>query len=271
MHFTVGMFKPKKSIPGTDFSGTVEEIGEGVTEFKIGDRVWGFKDAVLSSQAEYLSLNVKGNIFKIPEGIDFKNAVASAEGAHYAYYFYNKVKDWDNCKVLVNGGTGAIGSAVIQMLKYKGAHVTASCREEHSERVLALGADIVIDYKTEDFTKLVGQFNYVFDAVGKSSFGACKSILKKDGVYISSELGPGNENIYLPLLTSLRKGKKVKFPLPLDVNESLGFISQLLTEGKFHPLIDKSYTLDEISQAYAYILSENKVGNVLIRFDTEDT
>ncbi len=266
MRLIVGLLKPTKAIPGTDFAGVIEAIGKKVKNFKVGDKVWGFKDAVLSSQAEYMIIKTGSNIFKMPENSDFITYAASAEAAHYAYYMYNKVQSWKNCKIMVNGGTGGIGSALIQMLKYEGAHVTATCRAEHSDRVLALGADIVIDYTKDDFTKSESQYDFVFDAVGKSSFGQCKGILKSDGVYVSSELGPGNENIYLPFITSLQSGRKVKFPFPIDVKKSLGFVTKLINEEKFKPLIDRSYKLEEIAEAYKYVLSGQKMGNVILDF-----
>ncbi|QNL20650.1 NAD(P)-dependent alcohol dehydrogenase [Hyphobacterium sp. CCMP332] len=264
MHLTVGMFEPRKKIPGTDFAGVIEESGKNVHGFIPGDRVWGFKDGILSSQAEYFCINPKKNVLKIPENIDFQTAVASAEAAHYAYYFYNKIKNWQDCRIMIHGGTGAIGSALLQMVKYRGAFVCATCRPEHKERVKSLGADQIINYEKEDFTQQDSQYDFVFDAVGKSSFGACNKILKPHGVYASSELGPGNENLYLPLTTALFSKKKVKFPLPFDVNKSLSFVSQILSEGKFNPLIDRVYTLDQIKEAYAYVISGQKVGNVIL-------
>ncbi len=264
MHLTIGLFEPRKKIPGTDFAGVVEASGKNVKGFMPGDRVWGFKDAVLSSQAEYFCINPKKNVLKIPEDIDFQTATASAEAAHYAYYFYNKINNWEDCRIMINGGTGAIGSALLQMVKYQGAFVCATCRPEHQERVESLGADRIINYEKEDFTQQDNKYDFVFDAVGKSSFGACKKILKPQGVYSSSELGPGNENLYLPLTTGLFSEKKVKFPLPFDVNKSLTFVSQLLSEGRFNPLIDRIYPLEQIKEAYTYVISGQKVGNVIL-------
>lgn len=266
MHLTIGLFKPKKNVPGTDFAGIIEDVGSEVKEFKIGEKVWGFNDTILSSQAQFLSIKPKKNVFKIPEGVEFQNVAASAEAAHYAYYFYNKVKDF-NCRILVNGGTGAIGSALIQMLKYGGSYVVATCRKEHFDKVESLGADELIDYQSEDFTKLNQKFDFVMDAVGKSSFGACKAILEERGIYISSELGPGNENIYLPLTTKIFSKKKVQFPFPIDVNESLSFVSELLQKGKFKPLIDKVYSLEQIQEAYTHALSGQKVGNLILKIE----
>ncbi|HEY0709790.1 MAG TPA: zinc-binding dehydrogenase, partial [Polyangia bacterium] len=127
-----------------------------------------------------------------------------------------------------------------------------------------LGVDRVIDYLEQDFTKDEARYDFVFDAVGKSSFGACKPILNPRGIYISSELGPGAENLYLPLLTSFKRGKKVRFPLPLDIKASLRQIGTLAAQGKFRPVIDRTYRLDQIREAFTYVASGQKIGNVLL-------
>ena len=133
--------------------------------------------------------------------------------------------------------------------------------------VQSLGADRVIDYLTEDFTKEDTRYDFVCDAVGKSSFGACKPILEPGGIYVSSELGPGAENLYLPLLTALRGGKKVRFPFPLDIKGSLTLVRDLVEQGKFRPLIDRTYRLDEIRDAFTYVASGQKIGNVILTMD----
>ena len=189
--------------PGTDFAGVVERAGEEVTDYKKGDRVMGFHDHGTGSQAEYMVYNVKKPLARIPEGIGDHTAVASLEGAHYAINFVNKVQLQAGQKVMLNGATGAIGSAALQILKNEGMIVTAVCGTENIEKVRALGADRVYDYKTEDFTLDNEKYDFVFDAVGKSSFGKCKRLLKPNGCYISSELGPRNENPFLAIWTSL--------------------------------------------------------------------
>ncbi|MDL5049259.1 NAD(P)-dependent alcohol dehydrogenase [Oscillatoria amoena NRMC-F 0135] len=263
--FFIGLFKPRNHITGTDFAGVVESVGEKVTSFKPGDRVWGFDDNTLPSHAEYLPIDCRKPIMKIPNGFTFEQAAASAEAAHYAYNFLNKVKLEPGTKVLVNGGTGGIGSAAIQFLKSMGIFVTAVCHSQYHERVRALGPDRIIHYDKEDFTKDSEKYDFVFDAVGKSSFKPCTRILKDKGIYISSELGPGAENLYLPLLTSIKRGKKVIFPLPIDISKSLAYVADLAEKGKFRPLIDRTYTLDQIKEAFAYVNSGQKIGNVIIK------
>ncbi len=263
----IGLFKPRNEITGTDFAGVVEAVGQNVTSFLVGDRVWGFDDNTLPSHAEYMAIDTKKPIMKIPNGFTFEQAAASAEAAHYAYNFLNKVKLAPGNKVLVNGGTGGIGSAAIQFLKSKDIFVTAVCHSQYDDRVRALGPDRIIHFDKEDFTQDNEKYDFVFDAVGKSSFKPCTRILKENGVYISSELGPGAENLYLPLLTSIKGGKKVIFPLPVDISKSLAFVADLVEQRKFKPLIDRTYALDQIKEAFEYVNSGQKIGNVIIKIN----
>jgi NADPH:quinone reductase-like Zn-dependent oxidoreductase len=167
----------------------------------------------------------------------------------------------------VNGATGAIGSAAVQILKSMGVYVVAVCDTPNLARVAALGPDKVIDYLREDFTRLEERFEFVFDAVGKSSFGQCRPVLEPRGIYISSELGPSAENLYLPLITKIRGGQRVIFPLPVDIKKSMNFMQNLLEKGQFDPLIDRKYPLEKIREAFHYVLSGQKIGNVILTFE----
>lgn len=264
--FFVGWPGPRHASTGTDFAGVVEATGKNVTAFKPGDRVWGFNDHILGSHAQYITVSEKNNILIIPDNITYEQAAASAEGAHYAINFINKTRLKPGDDVMVYGATGAIGSAMVQLLKYYGARVTAVCNTKNVELIKSLGADRIVDYETTDFTKDGQQYNFVFDAVGKSSFGACKPLLKPGGVYISSELGPGNENLYLPLTTRF-SNKKVIFPLPSDIKASLKLIGNLLETGRFTPVIDRRYPLEQIREAFDYVNSGQKTGNVVLTLE----
>jgi len=267
LQFFTGLGTPKSPTTGTDFAGQVEAVGKGVTSFQAGERVWGFNDSGLASHAQYLTIPEHAAVLKIPEHISYEQAAAGAEGAHYAYNFINKVALKAGQKVLVNGATGAIGSAAVQMLKSMGLYVTAVCNTPNVALVTALGADKVVDYQKEDFTRTEEQYDFVFDAVGKSTFSRCKPLLKPGGTYISSELGPHAENLYLPLLTKIRGGKKVVFPIPSDIKGSLRFIQNLLETGQFKPVIDRKYPLEQIAEAFTYVASGQKTGNVIIGFE----
>ena len=264
-----GLFKPSSLVPGTDFAGEIVSLGESVSTFKVGDRVWGLYDEGLASQAQYMTMNVKKAIALIPDNFSYEEAVACAEGAHYAYNFINKLKLTKGDKILVNGATGAISSAAVQLLKYLEVSVTAVGNTKNLELVKSLGADKIFNYETEDFTKDEERYNYIFDAVGKSSFGACKHLLKEGGVYVSSELGPGNENLYLPLTTLLKGKKRVVFPIPRDCKASIEFLSKLMKGGKFVAVIDRTYPLEEVQDAYQYVASGQKTGNVIVTYEDE--
>jgi NADPH:quinone reductase-like Zn-dependent oxidoreductase len=264
MRFFTGLTKPRNPVLGTDFAGMVEAIGDHVKDFKVGDKVFGFGDQGIKSQAEFMICNRKHAIAHMPSNCSFQQAAAASEGTHYAINFINKVKLEKGQKVLVHGATGAIGSALVQLLIYYGTEVTATGNTKNVDLIKSLGAYQVIDYEKQDFTKLNQTFDYVFDAVGKSTFGKCKALLKSNGVYISSELGPRSENLFFSLFGLVSKGKKVKFPFPSDINASLILIKKLIEEGKFTPLIDREYSLEEISKAYSYVESGQKTGNVVI-------
>jgi NADPH:quinone reductase-like Zn-dependent oxidoreductase len=258
------MFKPKKQIPGTEFAGKIEEIGENVESLKVGDRVFGFDDGGSGPHAEYMTIAEDKALTTIPKNITYEQAAVSTEGAHYAYNVIKKINLKSGQKVLVNGATGGIGSAAVQFLKYFGANVTATCNTKNIELVKSLGAEKVIDYTKEDFTKDNQKYNFVFDAVDKSSFFKCKRLLQPGGVYISSDLGYMAQNIFLVLITPIIGNKKVIFPLPTDCRGSVLLIKKLIEEGKFKAVIDRKYPLEQIVEAYKYVEKGQKIGNVVI-------
>jgi len=262
--FFVGWPRPRTPILGTDFAGVVEEVGKKVTKFKVGDKVWGFDDNGLPSQADYMAYAEDGNVMAVPEGFTYQEAAASGEAAHYALNFLKKVTFTPTSRLLVNGATGGIGSAMVQMLLHEGRDVTATASLKHVGLIQKLGVRRVIAYDKEDFTQTSDRFDIVFDAVGKSTFGKCKPILKEKGIYLSSELGDGIENLYLPLTTSIRGGKRVIFPLPTDIKGSMKYMQQLMIAGSFRPLLDRSYPLEKAKEAYQYVAAGKKIGNVIL-------
>ncbi len=263
MRFVLGLLKPKEIILGTDFAGEVVGIGENVKTFRLGDRVFGFKDMGTASQAEYLTIAEK-DLFPIPENITYQQAAASLEGAHYAYAFIRKVNMQAGQNVLINGATGGIGSALLQFVKQYDVKITATCNTKNIALIKSLGADKIYDYTQEDFTTDEEKYDFIFDAVGKSTFGKCKALLTKKGIYISSELGPYAQNIFYALTSKLSRNKKVIFPIPYDTKESIPYIIKLLKTEKFVPVIDRVYPLAEIVKAYEYVRSGKKTGNVIM-------
>ena len=264
MRFFTGLLKPKKPILGTDFAGKIEAVGKNVRTFKIGDKVFGFNDQGLSSHAEYMTFSANEALAIIPDNTTYEQAAASIEGVHYAYNMINKVGLKSGQNVLVNGATGAIGSAAVQLLKHFGANVTAVCNTKNIERIKSIGADKTIDYTKEDFTTFKEKYNFIFDTVGKSSFKKCKPLLESGGAYISSELGWMAQNIFFALFAPIMGKKKVIFPIPFDCKRSVLFIKRLMEEGRFKALVDRKYSLDEIVEAYLYVETGEKTGNVLL-------
>jgi len=265
MRFVLGLFKPRKTILGTDFAGKVESTGKNVKYFITGDKVFGFNDTGSESQAEYVTTTVE-NLFLIPEKIDYKQAAASLEGASYAYTFIHKVNIQSGQNILINGATGGIGSALLQFVRQYDVNITATCNTNNIQLIESLGADNIYDYTKKDFTKENDKYDFIFDAVGKSTFGKCLSLLKEKGVYISSELGPYSQNIFYSLLT-LVLSKKVIFPTPYSTEKTIPYICNLLEKGKFNPVIDREYALEDISKAYEYVIKGQKIGNVLIKIE----
>jgi NADPH:quinone reductase-like Zn-dependent oxidoreductase len=265
VRFFSGLTKPKVTILGCEFAGVVESLGAGVTAFEPGDRVFGFSEDRFGAHAEYLTMKADGAIATMPVDMSFDEAAPSTEGSHYALSAIRKARVRTGQRVLVNGATGAIGSAAVQILKDLGARVTAVCATEHVELVRQLGPDRVIDYRAEDFTKDDQRYEVVIDAVGKSSFGRCKRLLVPGGRFLASDLGPLSQNPFLALVTPLFGGRRVLFPIPKPHGRrEMVYVKQLIESGAFRPLIDRRYPLDQIVEAYRYVETGRKVGNVVI-------
>ena len=262
--FWSGLFKPKFQTLGCEFAGVVEETGKLVTTFNMGDKVFGFNDKSFGGHGEYLTIPENAAVTMMPDGLSFTEAAPITEGAHYAMNTIKAAKVEKGQQVMVYGATGAIGSAAVQLLKHFGAVVTAVGNTKNVELVKSLGADTVIDYQTQDFTKTDTRFRFIFDAVGKSSFKQCKPLLTDKGVYISTELGKNGENIIYALFTPLFGGKRVLFPIPVIDKEEVIFFKGLVESGAFSPVIDRQYTMDQIVEAYKYVESGQKTGNVVL-------
>jgi NADPH:quinone reductase-like Zn-dependent oxidoreductase len=258
---------PKATVLGCEFAGVVEAAGSGVTSLAVGDRVFGFSEWRFGGQAEYVAMPEDGSIATIPANVTFEVAACSTEGSHYALSMITKAKTEAGNHVLVNGATGAIGSAAVQLLKRLGVIVTAVCATEYVELVRGLGADRVIDYTAEDFTRDEQKYDVVLDAVGKSSFGRCKRLLVPRGIYVSSDLGFLAQNPLLAFVTPLFK-QRVLFPIPPKYSQARveGF-KAMLEAGEFKPVIDRRYPLDQIVEAYRYVETGQKIGNVVIDVD----
>ena len=263
-----GLTKPRVKVLGNEFAGEVTEVGSAVGSFKVGDRVFGYNEGPFGAHADFMSVPDDGAVATMPANSTFEEAAAATEGSHYALGFIRKANIRSGQDVLVNGATGAIGSAAVQLVNRLGARVTAVCADEHASLVEGLGAARVIDYTAEDFTKDDQTYDAVLDTVGKSTFGRCKPLLKPRGVYISSELGPMSQNPILALLTPVLGGKKVAFPIPRHDQQMARHLKGLIESGEFRPVIDRKYPLEQIAEAYRYVETGQKIGNVVIDLET---
>lgn len=267
--FFSGLLKPNNQILGNEFAGEIEAVGNQVKSFKPGNKVFGFNDVTFGAHAQYMTIEEDASITTMPSSLTYEAAAPITEGAHYALCDIRAAKIKRGQKVLVNGATGAIGSAAVQLINYFGAEVTAVCDTKNMSLVKSLGAHRVIDYTQQDFTRLDDTFDVVFDAVGKSSFARCKPILKKGGIYLSTELGYMLQNPFLALITPLLPGKKVLFPLPTISKKDVEFLKELVETNKFKPVIDRHYPLEQVMEATRYVETGQKTGNVVIKVDHE--
>ncbi|HEX5878732.1 MAG TPA: NAD(P)-dependent alcohol dehydrogenase [Actinomycetota bacterium] len=260
----LGPVRPRLAILGNEFAGQVEAVGAAVTAFAPGDRVFGWRSERFGAHAEYLAMPANGSLATIPAELTYEEAAPGTEGAHYALSLIRAAGIGGGHDVLVNGATGAIGSAAVQLLAHLGATVTAVCDSANLELVRRLGAGRVIDYTAEDFTRDGQAYDVVLDAVGNSSFGRCRRLLRPGGSYLSTDLGPLSQNPFLALVTPAFRGRRVKFPIPRQNPETIRYLRGLLESGAFRPLVDRRYPLDEIVDAYRYVETGRKLGNVVI-------
>ena len=262
----VGLRRPRLTILGNEFAGEVEAVGDGVRSFAPGDRVFGFSPNKFGAHAEYMVMPEHGSIGAMPASLSYEEAAPGTEGAHYALSGIRSARVQAGQDVLVYGATGAIGSAAVQLLVSLGAKVTAVCAGPHRDLVMGLGAVRVVDYTSGDFTRDPETYDLVIDAVGKSSFGRCRRLLRPRGIYTSTDLGPLSQNPILALVTPLFGRRRVVFPIPTrrDPAEIMRYLKDLMESGAFKPVIDRRSPLDEIVEAYRYVETGQKVGSVVI-------
>ena len=267
----IGLTGPKNPIPGTDLAGEIEAVGRGVTRFQVGDPVFGATDLGGGCYAEYVCLPQDDVLALKPANMTYEQAAAILEGATTALAFLrDKGHIQSGQRVLINGASGSIGTAAVQLAKYFGAHVTGVCSTANVDMVKSLGADEVIDYTQGDFTRNGQTYDVIFDTVGKSSYARCKGALAEHGVYLNPVLG-------LPLLlnmlwTSRADGKKALFMATglRPANEKkrdLAFLTELVEAGQLRAVVDRRYSLDQAAEAHRYVETGHKKGNIVIALD----
>lgn len=259
---TLGFRKPKNPIYGMELAGEVEAVGKDVMQFKVGDRVFGSTlKANFGAHAEYKCLPGDGAVVTMPKNAAYEEAATLSISANTALYFLRKSNIQPGQKVLINGASGGVGTFAVQLAKHFGAHVTGVCSTANVELVRSLGADRVIDYTQEDFTRNGEMYDVVFDAAGKTTFAQCEGSLKANGYYLSTVMVlPEIEGLWLSLTT----GKKAIGGTAPTQAEPLAFLKELFEAGRLKPVIDRCYPLEQMVEAHRYVDQGHKRGNVVI-------
>jgi NADPH:quinone reductase-like Zn-dependent oxidoreductase len=259
-----GLLRPKIRILGTVFAGEIEAVGKDINRFKVCDQVFGSTGMSFGAYAEYICLSEEGAVALKPANMTYEEAAAIPFGATTSSIFLrDKGNIQSGQKVLIYGASGALGTAAVQLAKYFGAEVTGVCSTTNLELVKSLGADKVIDYTQEDFTKSGQTYDIVFDTIGKSSFSGCLRSLKEKGVYLKA-VHMGLLPIVRGLWTSMTSTKKVIGAIAIPRKEDLIFLKDLIEVGKMKSVIDRSYPLEQIAEAHRYVEQGHKKGNVII-------
>lgn len=257
-----GISKPKINILGSELAGQIEAVGKDVKRFKKGDPVFGYRGQSMGANAEYLCMPEDGLVTIKPTNMTYAEAAAVPYGALTALNLLRKVNIQPGQKVLINGASGGIGSAAVQLAKHFGAEVTGVCSTPRLEFVKSLGADKVIDYTKEDFTQNGETYDLIFDILGRSSFSRCKSSLNENGRYLLASFKM--KQLFQMLWTSMIGNKKVICALSGEKLEDLLFIKELVEAGKIKSVIDRRYPLEQTAEAHRYIETGHKKGNVVI-------
>ncbi len=266
----IGITKPKISIPGTDMAGEVVSVGSSVSKFAVGDEIIAVTDIAGGTYAEYLCISENDILAYKPQNISAAEATGMIDGAMTALSFLREsVSLKEGQEILINGASGSIGTSAVQLAKLMGATVTGVCSTNNVPMVKELGADYVVDYTQEDFTKSNKKYDIIFDTVGKLDFTTCKHSLKKNGKFLSPVLGL---NILKDILVSNIRGNKKAIFSATGLRKAnvklpdLKYLASLLEQKKLKVVIDKKYSIDEIVDAHKYVDTGHKKGNVVIEF-----
>ncbi len=260
--FITGLRRPKRKILGMELAGEVEAVGAAVTEFAVGDEVFGVKG--YGAHAEYVCLSETAPLAHKPAGISFEEAAAVCDGAALALACLRKAGSLKGRSVLIYGASGSVGTAAVQLARYFGADVTAVCNTKNLELVRSLGADRVIDYTQDDFTRNGETYDVIFDAVGKHSFRRCRRSLRPGGTYVATDPGLMWHTFALALLTRWIGDKRVAMGITKYTKEDVLFLKELIETGEYRAVIDRRYPLDDVLEATRYVETQQKTGNVVL-------
>jgi NADPH:quinone reductase-like Zn-dependent oxidoreductase len=257
-----GLGRPRQRILGSELAGEVEAAGSAVSEFAVGDRVFGLTGLRFGTHAEFTCMRESALIARMPANVGFEEAASVCDGALNALWCLRLADLKKGGKILIYGASGAIGTAGVQLAKYFGADVTAVSNTKNLEVVRSIGADRVIDYTQEDFTKNGEKYDVIFDSVGKHSFKRCRGSLRPGGSYLATD---GFRNLMLALWTARFGDKKVMFKLPPRyTKQDVLLLKELIEAGRYRPVIDRCYPLEDVVEASRYVETEQKTGNVVL-------
>ena len=264
--FWSGLMRPRFPILGNELSGEIVEVGVDVKTFQAGDQVCGLTGATFGACAEYVCLPSDAAIVPKPTNLGMEEAAGAWDGPWLALTCLRKAAVGSGQHILIYGASGSIGGSAVQLAKHLGAHVTAVCNTKNLDLVRSLGADEVVDYTRTDFTRLDRTFDVVLDAVGKSTFGACRRLLKPDGRYLSTDLGPWWQNPLLQIWTGIVGGQQAGLAIPdaKRVRQDVQLLREIIEGKGLRPVIDRTYPLAEIVLAHRYVDTEQKTGSVVI-------
>jgi NADPH:quinone reductase-like Zn-dependent oxidoreductase len=259
--FITGLRRPRRRVLGSELAGEIEAAGAAVSGFAVGDHVFGSSELGFGAHAEFICMRERALLAHKPAGMGFEEAAAVCDGALKALVSLRRADLREGQRILVYGASGAIGTAAVQLAEHFGADVTAVCDTRNLELVSSLGADRVIDYTREDFTRNGQTYDVIFDAVGKHSFRRCRGSLRQGGTYIATDL---IQNVILALVTSRIGDKRVLFPVERPTKEDVLLVKELIEAGKYRAVIDRCYPLEQVVEATRYVETEQKTGNVVL-------
>ena len=258
-----GFKKPRIKILGIDLAGEIEAIGKDVKLFKAGDHVFGSPGTKFGGHAEYVCVPENGPLAIKPADLSWEEAAAISLAGNTALFFIRDLaRIQPGQTILIHGASGAIGTYAVQLAKYYGAVVTGVCSATNADMVKSLGADNVIDYTKEDFTKSNEKYDFVFNVVGKTTFSQCKGILKPKGIYLDNMMEV--KDFLKVMWTSIVGGKKIKGGVSTEKAENLKFFIELIDSEKLRPVIDRIFPLEKTAEAFRYVEQGHKKGNVII-------
>jgi NADPH:quinone reductase-like Zn-dependent oxidoreductase len=267
--FFTGLRRPKRNILGMELAGEVEAVGGAVSEFEVGDHVFGVNG--FGAHAEFVCMRESAPLARKPPSMTFDEAAAVCDGASLALACLRKADLRKGQSILVYGASGSVGTAGVQLARYFDAHVTAVCNTKNVELVASLGADQVVDYLQEDFTKNGKTYHVIFDAVGKHSFRRCRRSLKPGGTYVSTDPGYLWHVPLLALLTRRIGDKRVRLGITKYAKEDVLFLKELIETGNYRAVIDRHYPLEDVVEATRYVETGQKTGNVVLTVSDDRT